>query len=70
VEVFASVAQWRAFPANLHQRMAPCAWARAALLDQSGVSKQVAGAAGEAQPALKPYLEKYSQAQTRDEPSL
>jgi len=26
VEVFASVAQWRAFPANLHQRMAPCAW--------------------------------------------
>jgi hypothetical protein len=66
-EVLARVAQWRTFPANLRKRMAPSAWARAALLDQSGLAREVAGAAGEAQPALKPYLQDYSQAQTPEE---
>lgn len=65
--VFARVAQWRTFPANLHQRIAPSAWARAALLDQPGLARQVAQAAGEAEPALRPYLQEYSQAQTPEE---
>jgi len=66
-EVFARVALWGTFPANLRQRMAPSAWARAALLDQSKLAQQVAEAAGEAQPALRPYLQQYAQAQTREE---
>lgn len=66
-EVFARVAQSPAFPADLRHRMAPSAWARAALLDQAVLAGQVAQAAGEAEPALKPYIQQYSQAQTRDE---
>ena len=66
-EVFAHVALSPTLPANLRHRMAPSAWARAALLDQAEVANQVALAAGEAQPALKPYLQQYSQAKNREE---
>lgn len=66
-EVFARVAQGRTFPANLRQRMAPSAWARAALLDQPVLARQVAQAAGEAEPRLKPYFQAYSQAQIPEE---
>jgi hypothetical protein len=66
-EVFARVALFPTLPASLRRRMAPSAWARAALLDQSGVANQVASAAGEAEPALKPYIQQYLQAKTREE---
>ena len=69
--LFAHAAQSPTFPADLHRRMAPSAWARAALLDQVDlarqVAKQVAKAAGEAEPQLKPYLQRYSQAQTLED---
>jgi hypothetical protein len=66
-ELFARIAQSPTFPADLHRRMAPSAWVRAALLDQVSLAAQVAKAAGEAEPALKPYLARYSQAQTLEE---
>jgi hypothetical protein len=47
--------------------MAPSAWARAALLDLPEVANQVASAAGQAEPALKPYLQKYLEAKTSEE---
>ena len=47
--------------------MAPAAWVRAVLLDQSSLAKQVAEAAEAAQPALRPYLKQCEQAQTPEE---
>jgi hypothetical protein len=66
-EVFARVALSPKLPAKLRRRMAPAAWARAALLDQQGVAIRVASAAGEAEPALKDYIQQYLQAKTHDE---
>jgi hypothetical protein len=66
-EFFARIAQSPTFPADLHRRMAPSAWARAALLDRVDLARQVAKAAGEAEPALEPFLQRYSQAQTSEE---
>ena len=66
-KIFARLAQSNAFPEDLHRRMAPSAWARAALLDQPDLAKQLDEAAGGAEPALKPYLQQYSHAQTPEE---
>ena len=66
-EVFARVALTPALPAKLRQRMAPSAWARAALLDQAEVANQVASAAGESEPAIKGYIQQYLQAKTHEE---
>ena len=66
-DVFARIAMSGTLPANLNSRMAPAAWARAVLLDQSSLAKQMAEAAGAAQPALQPYLKQYEQAQTPEE---
>jgi hypothetical protein len=67
VDVFARIALSSALPANLHNRMAPSAWARAALLDQSNLAGQLSEAAVKAAPALQPYLQQYAMAQTPEE---
>jgi len=67
IELFARLAQSPTFPADLHRRIAPAAWARAALLDQASLATQAAKAAGDAEPALKPYLARYSEAPTPEE---
>lgn len=67
ITLFARVAESRTFPADLHRRIAPSAWARAALLGQNDVAAQVAKAAGDAEPALKPYLQQYAKAQSPEE---
>ena len=66
-EIFARVAQSVSLPASLRRRMAPAAWARAALLDETAIAKQMAEPAAVAEPALKPYLEEYAKAQNRDD---
>lgn len=66
-DIFTRIALSSTLPANLHNRMAPSAWARAALLDQSSLAQQVSEAAIKAEPALEPYLQRYSQAQTPEE---
>ncbi len=66
-DIFVRIALSSALPANLQNRMAPSAWARAALLDQSSLAPQVSGAAVKAEPALQPYLQQYAKAQTPEE---
>jgi hypothetical protein len=67
ITLFARIAQSAIFPADLHRRIAPSAWARAALLGQADVAAQLAKAAGEAEPALNPYLQQYAKAGSPEE---
>jgi hypothetical protein len=67
VNVYAQIARSNAVPRNLHRRLSPTAWVRAALLDQPDVAAAVAKEALEAEPRLKRYIDDYSRAQTADE---
>lgn len=67
LEIFIKAAQSISLPENLHRRMAPSAWARAALLDEPDFAQRVAEAAVKAQSELKPYVQQYDAARTPEE---
>jgi len=54
-------------PENLRARVAPGAWACAALLDEPGLAERVVETAEKAQSDLKPYIQQYNQAHTPEE---